>query len=103
MTSYFDFISVFARIVFLSITQITIFRLFLIFLFGKGLRILKRNSPDFKIAFLTSDLIPVKLFKERISTLCFSPNFIKASARFSKLIRGARFKSFSRSSGCRIR
>ena len=55
------------------------------FLFGEGLRILKKNSPDFKIAFLTSDLIPVKLFKERISTLCFIPNFIKASARFSKL------------------
>jgi len=68
----------------------------------KGLRILKRIYPDFRIAFLTSDLIPVKLFKERIATLCFIPDFIKASARFSKLIRRARFKSFSRSSGCRI-
>jgi hypothetical protein len=57
------------------------------FLFGEGLRILKRDSPDFKIAFLTPDLIPLKLLKEQISTLHFIPDLIKASARFSKLIR----------------
>ena len=55
------------------------------FLFGEGLRILKRDSPDFKIAFLTLDLIPLKLLKEQISTLHFIPDLIKASARFSKL------------------
>ena len=55
------------------------------FLFGEGLRILKRDSPDFKIAFLTLDSIPWKLLKEQISTLHFIPDLIKASARFSKL------------------
>ena len=53
------------------------------FLFGEGLRILTRNSPDFKIAFLTLNWIPEKLLKEQISTLRFIPDFIKASARFS--------------------